>query len=84
MEELTVGRSCSLRPVFHVPKAFCGTLGLCLADLRITSKMQAKSVMLFADWNVCGGFLYMEKSSFTELLNGIEFLEVFSCDLLET
>ena len=45
----------------------CGTLGLCPADLRITSKMQEKSAMLFVvDWNVCGvvGFLYVEEKQF--------------------
>lgn len=68
-----------LRPVFHMPKAFCGIPGLSPADLR----MQAKSAMLFADQNVCGGVgvLYIEKkTSFTQLLNGTEFLEAFSHD----
>lgn len=74
-----------LGPIFHMPRAFYGMLDLCPADLRISSKMFLPRFLLwigveFVSW---ASFTW-KKSSFSELSKDIEFLQVFSQDLLET
>lgn len=68
-----------------MPKAFYEMLGLCPADLRISTKMLLPCFLLqigieLVSW---ASFTW-NKSSFTELSKGVEFLQVFTQDLLET